>query len=246
VRRLLLAALALSVLAACSDDGPTLRPTTTAVEPTTTTPEADGDDDDDDDDDDPRATPTTSRVPDDVLTPAFPPVVAGLGDSLLYAAHDDIDAGIQEDVRFVSEALIGVTIQGSSFGLERIKARRPAATAVVLGTNNASDGSDEEDVAAVGELMADLSRLPCVRWVEVSTSGPDESFNRIARAINAELHRVAAQYATVDVVPWADAVADHPEWMALDRIHHTPAGEAALAEVILDALAACPQTLIRR
>jgi hypothetical protein len=244
VRRLLLAALALAMLAACSDDDPTPRPTTTTVERSTTT-EAD-DDDDDDDDDEPRATPTTSRVPGDVLTPAFPPVVAGLGDSLLYAAHDDIDAGIQEDVRFVSEALIGVTIQGSSFGFERIKAQRPTATAVVLGTNNASDGSDEGDVAAVGQLMADLSRLPCVRWVEVSTSGPDESFNRIARAINAELHRVAAQYATVEIVPWADAAADHPEWMALDRIHHTPAGEAALAEVILDALAACPQTLIRR
>jgi hypothetical protein len=244
VRRLLLAALALAMLAACSDDDPTPRPTTTTVERSTTT-EAD-DDDDDDDDDEPRATSTTSRVPGDVLTPAFPPVVAGLGDSLLYAAHDDIDAGIQEDVRFVSEALIGVTIQGSSFGFERIKAQRPTATAVVLGTNNASDGSDEGDVAAVGQLMADLSRLPCVRWVEVSTSGPDESFNRIARAINAELHRVAAQYATVEIVPWADAAADHPEWMALDRIHHTPAGEAALAEVILDALAACPQTLIRR
>jgi len=244
VRRLLLAALALSVLAACSDDDPPPRPTTTTVERTTTT---EPDDDDDDDDDERRVTPTTVALPGDVLTPVFPPVVAGLGDSLLYGAHDEIDAGIDEEkVRFVSEALIGVTIQGSSFGFERIRAQRPAATAVVLGTNNASDGPDEEDVSAVGDLMADLSRLPCVRWVEVSTSGPDESFNRIARAINAELHRVAAQYATVDVVAWADAVAAHPEWVGLDRIHHTPAGEAALAEVILDALAACPQTLIRR
>ena len=245
MRRLLLAALALSVLAACSDDDPPPRPTTTTVERTTTT-EADDDDDDDDDDDEPRVTPTTTAVSGDVLTPAFPPVVAGLGDSLLYAAHDEIDAGIDEDVRFVSEALIGVTIQGSSFGFERIKAQRPTATAVVLGTNNASDGADEEDVTAVGKLMADLSRLPCVRWVEVSTSGPDDSFNRVARAINAELHRQAAQYATVEIVPWADAAAAHPEWMALDRIHHTPEGEAALADVILDALAACPQTLIRR
>lgn len=243
MRRLLLAALALSVLAACSDDDPPRRPTATTVERTSTT-EANGDDDDDDDDR-PRRPPSTA-LPGDVLAPAFPPVVAGLGDSLLYAAQDEIAAGVEEEVRFVSEALIGVTIQGSSFGFERIEAQRPAATAVVLGTNNASDGPDPEDVTAVGELMADLGRLPCVRWVEVSTSGPDESFNRIARSINAELHRVAAQYATVEVVPWADAVAAHPEWMALDRIHHTPAGEAALAEAVLDALAACPQTMIRR
>lgn len=243
MRRLLLAALALAVLAACADDEPPPRPsTTTTVERTTTTE----DDDDDDDDDRRRVTPTTVPLSGDVLTPVFPPVVAGLGDSLLFGANDEIVAGIDEEVRYVSEALIGVTIQGSAFGFERIRAQRPAATAVVLGTNNASDGADEDDVSAVGELMADLSRLPCVRWVEVSTSGPDESFNRIARAINAELHRQAAQYATVEIVPWADALAAHPEWLMFDDIHHTPAGEAALAEAILDALAACPQTLIRR
>jgi hypothetical protein len=243
VRRLLLAALTLTVVAACSDGGDDPRPprstTSSTVERTTTT------EDDDDDDDERRVTPTSLDLPRDVLAPAFPPVVAGLGDSLLHGANDEIDAGIEE-VQYVSEALIGVTIQGSSFGLERIVARRPAGTAVVLGTNNASDGPDDEDVPAVGELMATLGRLPCVRWVEVSTSGPDESFNRTARAINAELHRLAQQYATVEIVPWADAIAAHPEWVIFDGIHHTPAGEAALAEAILDALAACPQTLIRR
>lgn len=238
MRRLLLAALALTVLAACTADDPAPRRSSpTTVERTSTT---------DDDDDGRRVTPTSIDLSGDVLTPAFPPVVAGLGDSLLSGAHDEITAALDDDVRFVSEALIGVTIEGSSFGLERLLAQRPAGTAVVLGTNNASNGPDDEDIPAVGELMKTLARLPCVRWVEVSTSGPDESFNRIARAINAELHRQAAQYATVEIVPWADAVAAHPEWLVFDRIHHTPAGEAALAATILDALAACPQTLIRR
>lgn len=58
-------------------------------------------------------------------------------------------------------------------------------------------------------------------------------------AANTLLRRLATQLGQVRLVDWAGAVQQHPEWLAGDGVHATPAGYKARAQLYAQQAAAC-------
>ncbi|HUS61557.1 MAG TPA: hypothetical protein VMY34_05120 [Acidimicrobiales bacterium] len=180
----------------------------------------------------PRSTATTT------FPVAFPPVVAALGDSLLFGGVEDLRTALGA-TRLEGHAVIGVRIEETAADRERLLGESPAVFVVALGTNNATDGLTSSDLRAVDEMVAGLAGRRCVRWVDVSTSFPRRPWNDAARAINAEIKMQMAGKATMRIIPWSAALTKHPEWISADGVHHTVAGTSAFIEMITGAVREC-------
>lgn len=200
----------------CSTSGETKEAaSTTTTSPTTTT----------------TATTTTT-------VPTRPPVVAALGDSLLFSAQDELRAALPTaDARVYG--VIGLTTDEGHFGLAELLEADPVALAVVLGTNDALDGEiTEDEVAALDDLAELTEQVPCVWWVELGTTGT-AAYNAAAQEWNRELARAAAEHGFT-VLPWSAIATARPEWLALDGVHHSTEGELAFGEAIASRLSGCP------
>jgi len=84
--------------------------------------------------------------------------------------------------------------------------------------------------------MMSVARGEPVLWVNAWTlvsSGPWSQANM--RTWNAALLQACAAYPNLRIFDWAGVV--RPQWFVSDGIHYTPAGYAARARAISDALA---------
>jgi lysophospholipase L1-like esterase len=223
VRRALALCVVLAIVGlGCSDDAAPERPAPRpSVTSTTTT-----------------STPATTAPPGATTTVPGPLTVAGLGDSLLFEAEPELRALVPAlDVQ--THAVPGLTAVEGRIGLGPLLERRPNALVVVLGTNDIRDGNvSPEELAAIEDLADRIDEVPCVRWAEVSTSGTSASVNEAGVRWNRELAAAASAHG-FGLVPWAAAVAVHPEWLVPDGIHHTPEGQAQFARMLLESLNEC-------
>jgi hypothetical protein len=112
----------------------------------------------------------------------------------------------------------------------------PPVLAVSLFTNDApSSVTALED--AVRETIAMQAGHGCVIWATIVR--PPVGGTSYDRA-NAALARLADANPTVmRLVPWAAQVAAHPEWLAGDGVHATPAGYTARAQLYAAAARSC-------
>jgi len=211
-------------------------PTTTA--PTTTAP---------------TTTAPTTTAP--TTTTTAPPKVAVVGDSLV-EFQEDASPTMTEGVRQRGWAPAVQGVGGSSTFEIRTFYRDEIAGAdgvvFVAGANDVPRIEDEPDqAAAVGRLrqqfdaaMADMAGARCVVWPTVIEApnfywaGPTYA----ATAVNDLIRSEAAAHPSVRVVDWSSLSAPHPEWFIPDLLHHTPAGEAAFRQALLDAMADCLNT----
>jgi lysophospholipase L1-like esterase len=77
----------------------------------------------------------------------------------------------------------------------------------------------------------------CVVWATIVR--PPQG-GRSYDAANAALARLAAANPSVmRLVPWAQQVAAHPEWLARDGVHATAAGYTARAQMYASAARTC-------
>lgn len=189
-----------------------------------------------------RLTTTTTATTSSEMPTALPvPVVAALGDSQLFEAEEELRRALPDAV-LQTQAVIGLTVGEGHFGLARLLAASPGALAVVLGTNEVSDGTftGEElaELDALAAQAAEAAEAPCLHWVDVPTATPSASFNQAAEAFNAALLRASIEHGFL-VVRWSFAFASHPEWLRPDGIHYSEEGQAALAESIATAVRSC-------
>jgi lysophospholipase L1-like esterase len=110
---------------------------------------------------------------------------------------------------------------------------------LALGTNDTADvyaGSAVGIAARVKEMMSLIGGQP-VMWVNVKTllaTGPYAETNMLAW--NRALIAACARYPSMRVYDWAAAARN--KWFIFDGTHYTPAGYAARARRIANALAA--------
>ena len=123
-------------------------------------------------------------------------------------------------------------------GMARIRAlaSRPPVLAVSLFTN---DGPQNTSAlrAAVEETLRLQGGQGCVVWATIVRPAVGGASYDRANAVLAELARTNPS--RMRLVPWAQQVADHPEWLAPDGVHATAAGYAARAGLYADAARAC-------
>ena len=93
------------------------------------------------------------------------------------------------------------------------------------------------NTAALEAAVRETAAEGCAVWATIAR--PAQGGVSYAKA-NATLERLAAEMpGRVVVVPWAAAVADHPEWVVSDKVHATGAGYQARAQMYAQAAQSC-------
>jgi hypothetical protein len=104
-----------------------------------------------------------------------------------------------------------------------------------LFTNDDPDHTSDL-AAAVRASVRAAGPQGCVVWATIAR--PRWRRGTYAAA-NALLHRMAAAYPGMRVVPWAETVAAHPILLGPDRIHPTPPGYQVRARLYAAAIRSC-------
>src|SRR5262249_3467294 len=144
---------------------------------------------------------------------------------------------------YLADELAGRSIEaddvvgrGTATGIEHLRQQGAGLgryVVVSLGTNDPSNGETvfREDVAKVLQITG----TRCVVWATIHRDG--DAYD----AFNAALRDAARDNRNLRLVEWADMLDAHPDWLAGDGIHGTPAGYRARAAAIVAAMKTCPR-----
>ena len=168
--------------------------------------------------------PASERAPPVRRRPINLPVLA-IGDSVMLGATPTL-------LTAVPQLQIDATVAKQfADGIDRIRsalatppAHRPRVIVVHLGTNGIFDPAHLDQMR---QLSRSLRRL-----VVINIRAPRswEGF------VNEQLE-AAAEWKSVRFVDWYEASAENPDWLADDGVHLSPAGQAAYADLIANAIA---------
>ena len=155
---------------------------------------------------------------------------------------DSLAVGIQSPL---TNALSGWTLStngrvgrplAEGMGIVRGMSERPPVLAISLFTNDAP-GAVDTLRSAVRETITRQSGHGCVVWATIVR--PAVGGVTYARANQALAELAAENPSVMKLVPWAQQVAAHPEWLASDGVHATPAGYSARAQMYAEAARSC-------
>ena len=121
-------------------------------------------------------------------------------------------------------------------GIVRGMSERPPVLAISLFTNDAP-GAVDSLRSAVRETITRQAGHGCVVWATIVR--PAVGGVTYARANQALAELAAENPAVMKLVPWAQQVEAHPEWLASDGVHATPAGYSARAQMYAEAARSC-------
>jgi lysophospholipase L1-like esterase len=139
------------------------------------------------------------------------------------------------------DAVPGLTSDDATYRLNDIDLTKTDQLILSIGTNDALKGAPAESLATIDRIAERVASVPCVRWVALTDSSPNAAYNEAAHRVNEELLALAARHApNLAVVRWDVEVANHPEWLSSDGIHHSQEGAEQFAELMALELRACP------
>ncbi|HEY6533981.1 MAG TPA: hypothetical protein VIY72_16855 [Acidimicrobiales bacterium] len=225
---------ALLTLAACGSDGPSAsaddttsvdttraRPTTTTAAPTTTT----------------TVPPTTTAPP---PPPPPPPQVAGsplgAGPNTVYVLGDSVILGAQTTV---PPALVGWNVTFDAAESRRIDQgtgivqAKGGAVGRVLVVHLCTNWGGGDYFAAASRLLDSLTSVERVVWVTCTPWIP------AVGAADEAIRSLPRSYPKVVVADWA-AISRTPDYTYADGLHLKPAGAAALARLVSQAVGPAP------
>jgi hypothetical protein len=174
--------------------------------------------------------------------PSSPSSSPNLAPSRMVLVGDSLAVGIQSPL---TNALSGWSLStngrvsrplAEGMGIVRGMSERPPVLAISLFTNDAP-GAVDTLRSAVRETITRQAGHGCVVWATIVR--PAVGGVTYARA-NQALAELAAEHPSVmKLVPWAQQVAAHPEWLASDGVHATAAGYSARAQMYAEAARSC-------
>jgi hypothetical protein len=162
--------------------------------------------------------------------------------SRMVLVGDSLAVGIQSPL---TNALSGWSLSTNArvgrplaegMGIVRGMSDRPPVLAISLFTN---DGPGAVDAlrSAVRETITRQAGHGCVVWATIVR--PAVGGVTYARANQALVELAAENPAVMKLVPWAQQVEAHREWLASDGVHATPAGYSARAQMYAEAARSC-------
>jgi lysophospholipase L1-like esterase len=111
--------------------------------------------------------------------------------------------------------------------------RAPGPIVVSLGTND--DPNDPEAFRTRASRLLDLvGPARCVVWATLWRDGEPMG------SLNAVLAELARERPNLRLLDWAEMLRRHPDWLASDGTHGSPAGYRARAEEAARLVRACP------
>jgi hypothetical protein len=174
--------------------------------------------------------------------PSSPSSSANLAPSRMVLVGDSLAVGIQSPL---TNALSGWSLStngrvsrplAEGMGIVRGMSERPPVLAISLFTNDAP-GAVDTLRSAVRETITRQAGHGCVVWATIVR--PAVGGVTYARANQALAELAAENSSVMKLVPWAQQVAAHPEWLASDGVHATPAGYSARAQMYAEAARSC-------
>jgi hypothetical protein len=174
--------------------------------------------------------------------PSSPSSSANLAPSRMVLVGDSLAVGIQSPL---TNALSGWSLStngrvsrplAEGMGIVRGMSERPPVLAISLFTNDAP-GAVDTLRSAVRETITRQAGHGCVVWATIVR--PAVGGVTYARANQALAELAAENPSVMKLVPWAQQVAAHPEWLASDGVHATPAGYSARAQMYAEAARSC-------
>lgn len=152
------------------------------------------------------------------------PTVYVVGDSITYLSEASIssdlsNAGYQPTI----SATPGVKIGQSQAEITTLAQNQPWAWIIELGTNDAG----AQDNVWPPQFLAEwslVSPASCVIYVTVNPR-----VGQVARQIDTTMQELAQQHSNVHLLDWGNIEYQNPGYLAIDGIHPSPAGQAALA-----------------
>jgi hypothetical protein len=188
----------------------------------------------------PTTTTSTAPAPDPLQTTPAPASTSS--PSRMVLIGDSLAVGIQASLTkqlsgwsLSTNARVGRPL-AEGMSIVRAMPDRPPVLGISLFTNDAP-GATSTLRAAVQETIDRQSGHGCVIWATIVRPAVGGVTYARANAVLAGL--AAANPSVMKLVPWAQVVADHPEWMAADGVHATPTGYAARAQMYADAARSC-------
>lgn len=175
-------------------------------------------------------------------SPSSSSAAANLTPSRMVLVGDSLAVGIQSPL---TNALSGwsLTTNGrvsrplaEGMRIVRSMSERPPVLAMSLFTND-SPGAVDTLRSAVRETITRQAGHGCVVWATIVR--PAVGGVTYARANQALAELAAENPAVMKLVPWAQQVEAHPEWLASDGVHATPAGYSARAQMYAEAARSC-------
>ena len=189
-----------------------------------------------------RRTPTASTpAPSAATVTATPPQASGsTAPSRMQVVGDSLAVGTQAPLASALPGWsIGTDARTGRPLAEGMRIVRSLGAAPVLAISLFTNDGPTSVAALQSAVRETIERQAhgCVIWATIVR--PPLGGATYDRA-NAALERLAADNPGVmRLVPWARKVADHPEWLAPDGVHATPAGYAARAQLYADAARSC-------
>jgi hypothetical protein len=187
-------------------------------------------------------TTTTTVAP--APSPATPPVTSPSpgAASQLAMVGDSLSLGTQAPLAMQLSGW-AITTDGRTgrplaegMRIIRALASPPPVLAVSLFTND-SPANVTALQAAVRETISMQSGHGCVIWATIVR--PPQGGRTYDQANAALAQLAAANPSVMRLVPWAQQVAAHPEWVGRDGVHATTAGYAARAQLYASAARSC-------
>jgi hypothetical protein len=167
---------------------------------------------------------------------------SNLAPSRMVLVGDSLAEGVRSPL---TNALSGWTLSTNArvgrplaegMGIVRGMSERPPVLAISLFTNDAPGALDALR-SAVRETITRQSGHGCVVWATIVRPAVGGVTYARANQVLAEL--AAEDPSVMKLVPWAQQVAAHPEWLASDGVHATPAGYSARAQMYAEAARSC-------
>ena len=175
--------------------------------------------------------------------PVEPRTVTMVGDSLTVLG----DHVLREHFGAVGwwvnlDAWAGRTTGTQMAAIRAAATRDNDATVIELGTNDAlavgrgelSPAQAEADIVEALDLFPDR----CLVWV-IPDHDPERRGVGAGSSIDAILTAEAVRRPNLHVADMAAVLAQHPEYLVDDRVHFTPDGYEALAQLVVTTLEAC-------
>lgn len=151
-----------------------------------------------------------------------------IGDSLAAASEDELhDAARSRGIELVMRAEPGRSIAAAAPILGATT--RSSQVVIALGTNDVGAAATTVEGLITDVLAAAGGRH--IWWVDVGLADA----SRAAR-VNDTLERAARDHAALDLVRWSHRISADHDLLAPDGVHLTPAGRAAFAAMIVNAL----------
>ena len=181
--------------------------------------------------------PTTSTSTSSSV-PVSAPAAAGAPSQTMAVVGDSLAAGTQPDLKddlpgwqIFTDAEAGRPLADGMRAVEAIEGT-PAVLAISLFTND--DPRHTSELAAAVRRSVQGQR--CVLWATIHR--PPVAGVSYAAA-NRTLHRLAGELPALQIVAWAEQVAQHPGWIGPDHVHATATGWAARARLYATAASRC-------